>query len=110
MSVIRKRYLNNECFAEESLRVKETLGRVQQGHEEYTSETCEHCGQINGKLGGSKTFRCNSCEDGDGSRRERGEEHKKSVNKINTNSLTQIVIGGSGFGLTLGLELLWDTI
>ncbi|CAG8742183.1 15907_t:CDS:2 [Funneliformis caledonium] len=90
MSVIRKRYLNNECFAEEFLWVKETPWeisnvsfahdkRVQQGHEEYTSKTCEHCGQINGKLGGSKTFRCNSCE-------------------------------GSSFGLTLGLELLWDTI
>src|SRR5215469_8588846 len=30
--------------------------------EEYTSKTCGHCGQINDKLGGSKTFRCDSCK------------------------------------------------
>ena len=30
--------------------------------EEYTSKTCGHCGQINNKLGSSKTFRCDSCK------------------------------------------------
>ena len=30
--------------------------------EEYTSKTCGHCGQINDKLGGSKTFRCDLCK------------------------------------------------
>jgi len=30
--------------------------------EEYTSKTCGHCGRINNKLGGSKTFRCDSCK------------------------------------------------
>ena len=30
--------------------------------EEYTSKTCGYCGQINYKLGGSKTFRCDSCK------------------------------------------------
>ena len=30
--------------------------------EEYTSKTCGHCGQINNKLGGSKTFWCDSCK------------------------------------------------
>ncbi|CAG8553790.1 11065_t:CDS:2 [Funneliformis mosseae] len=136
MSAIRKRYLNNnKCFTEEFLWVKETpreiltrdwnrnrgeyafpksiitserppeinnteykYCKVIQCTEEYTSKTCGHCGKINGKLGDSKTFWCNSCEV-DGSGRERGEEH-----------LTQIVNGGSGFGLTLGLEPLWDTI
>ena len=30
--------------------------------EEYTSKTCEHCEQINDKLGGSKTFQCDLCK------------------------------------------------
>ena len=29
--------------------------------EEYTSKMCGHCRQINDKLGGSKTFVCDSC-------------------------------------------------
>ena len=49
--------------------------------EEYTSKTCEHCEQINDKLGGSKTFQCDSLQGGDGS------GHKRH--------LTQVVNGGA---------------
>lgn len=31
-------------------------------NESYTSKTCSHCGHINEKLGGSKTFKCAKCE------------------------------------------------
>jgi transposase len=29
--------------------------------EEYMSKTCENCGIVNDKLGGSKTFKCGNC-------------------------------------------------
>ncbi|CAK9035006.1 Putative transposase A625R [Durusdinium trenchii] len=35
--------------------------RVVEVNEAYTSKTCEECGKINNKLGGSKTFKCVGC-------------------------------------------------
>ncbi|CAI2165549.1 14381_t:CDS:2 [Funneliformis geosporum] len=68
--------------------------QVLQGHQVYTYKT-RSCGQFNDKLGGSKDFWCYSC---------------KVTMDQDANGVTQVVNGRSGFGLTLGLESIWDTI
>ncbi|CAG8514266.1 891_t:CDS:2 [Funneliformis mosseae] len=119
LSVIRGRYLINGCFTEEILWVKETprevrstdrrrikhkparlLPGIERPPEINNTVTMNHLGHF--YLCVSVPLDIIDNQDDvheDGSGREQGEEH-----------LTQIVSGGSGFGLTSGLEPLWDTI
>ena len=55
------------AFGKFTFRLKETStfypgSIIKRGSEAYTSKQCGKCGQLNETLGGSKVFRCNSCQ------------------------------------------------